>query len=81
MIGKASGNTAIELYWIDSLDDTSHIDTGISLTSSWQEIGPVDLSAITGSSWGGDLQKLWLEFGEGSLQPVDVRIGLIKLTK
>ena len=80
VIGKASRNIAIELYWIDSLDDTSHIDTGISLTSSWQEVGPVDLSGITGSTWGGDLKKLWIEFSGGNL-PVNVRIGRIKLTE
>ncbi len=80
LIGKASRDITIELYWIDSHGDTSHINPGISLTSSWQEIDPVDLSAILGSTWGGNLKKLWIEFNGGNL-PVSIRIGFIKLTE
>ncbi|MEA3267129.1 MAG: hypothetical protein U9P42_09355, partial [Candidatus Fermentibacteria bacterium] len=80
LAGRADHTLDIELHWIDSLGDTSYIETGVSLTSTWQETDPVDLSDISGSNWGGDVKKLWIEFGGTNLS-TDVRIGWIRLTE
>lgn len=78
LAGKASRTAGIEIHWIDSHNDTSYIDTGEELTSTWQEIGPVDLS---GAAWNSlSIKKLWFEFTGGNL-PATVRIGWIKLTE
>ncbi len=80
LAGRADRSLDIELHWIDSLGDTSYIETGVSLTSTWQETDPVDLSDISGSTWGGDVKKFWIEFGGTNLS-TDVRIGWIRLTE
>ena len=72
----------IVLHWIDASYDTSYIDTGIDLTSTWQEFDPVDLSGISGSTWSGDIRKVWFEFSRGSHSPAsNLRIGWIRLTE
>jgi len=78
LVGKVSRTVGIEIHWIDSHGNTSYIDTGEELTSTWQEIGPVDLS---GAAWDSlSIKKLWFEFTGGNL-PAAVRIGWIKLTE
>ncbi len=83
LAGKSTVSMDIELHWVDSHDDSSHIDTGENLTSAWREIGPIDLSAILGSTWGGDdVAELWIEFYSPThSSATDVRIGWIKLTE
>jgi len=80
LVGKATNSISIQVHWVDARDDTSYIDTGLDLTSTWNETNPVDLSSILGSDWEGSIKELWLEF-DGTNFETDIRIGWIKLTE
>ncbi len=80
LAGKATLSLDIELHWVDSDGNSNHIDIGEDLTPAWREIGPVDLSGITSSTWGGDVAELWIELIGGEVQS-NVGIGWIKLTE
>jgi len=81
LAGRADGQLSIRVYWEDSLGDTSYVDTGENLSQTWQEIGPVALDGIVGSSWGDDpVRKFWIDFGGGNV-PRSVRIGWVRLTE
>ncbi len=81
LAGKATNQPLdIILHWTDGKGTPGYIDTGINLTSSWQEFDPVDLSDISGSTWGDSIETLWLEFDGGNID-TDIRIGWIKLTE
>ena len=82
LAGMSEETVDIVLHWIDDSNNSHYIDTGEELTSTWREIDPVDLSGISGSTWGQDVKKFWLEFGRGSrTPPSNVRIGWIRLTE
>ena len=81
LAGRADGQLSIRVYWEDSHGDTSYVDTGQNLNQTWQEIGPVALDGIVGSSWGDDpMRKFWIGFGGGNI-PRSVRMGWVRLTE
>jgi hypothetical protein len=85
------------LWWIDSSGDTTSAVNNSSFdeigairngNTEWRECGPLDLSSVNGLNWSdADAVELWLSFRTGKPnppavpQPVDIRIGWIKLTE
>ncbi len=56
--------------------------------TEWREYGPLDLSSVSGLNWSdADAVELWLSFRTGKPnppavpQPLDIRIGWVKLTE
>ena len=81
LAGRSSVSADIEVHWIDDHDQQYQVDTGMNLTATARDVGPVDLSALS-NDWTGMVKKFWLEFtaGSGNLSS-DVRIGWIRLTE
>ncbi len=85
------------LWWIDSSGDTTsavnissfpEIEAIRNGNTEWREYGPLDLSSVSGLNWSdADAVELWLSFRTGkppvpvAPQPVDIRIGWVKLTE
>lgn len=80
LAGRSSVTAAIELHWINARDDTSSVALGDTLKATARDIGPIDVSGLTGSTWGGDIKKIWLELYGGNVES-SVRIGWVKLTE
>ncbi len=89
------GNGAVaHLWWIDSFGDTTSVNISNEIgairngNTEWREYGPLDLSSVSGLNWSdADAVELWLSFRTGKPnppavpQPVDIRIGWVKLTE
>ena len=84
------------LWWIDSHGDTTSVNISNESEigaiwngdTLWREYGPLDLSSVTGSNWSGEeAVEFWLSFRTGKPsapavpQPVEIRIGWVKLTE
>jgi hypothetical protein len=84
LAGMSETRTLITVHWIDSDNDTSYIalaDAADTLRSVAADLGPWDLSSLSGS-WTGDVKKFWLEFiSPNVVSLTDVRIGWVKLTE
>jgi len=81
LAAKAERSLDIEVHWIDEHSVEHYIDLGEDVTTTWSEIGPIDLQSLD-SEWDDeDATSFWLEFSCGSNLSTAVRIGWIKLTE
>ncbi|MCD6587530.1 MAG: hypothetical protein J7K88_03170 [Candidatus Fermentibacteraceae bacterium] len=81
LAAKAERSLDIEVHWIDEHSVEHYIDLGEDVTTTWSEIGPIDLQSLN-SEWDDeDATSFWLEFSCGSNLSTAVRIGWIKLTE
>jgi len=79
LAGYAEHSLSIEAHWMDSDSSGYFVDIQEDLGSTAADIGPVDLSSLSGN-WTGDVIAFWLEF-TGTNLATDVRIGWVKLTE
>jgi len=93
---SAAAGSVLHLWWVSSSGDTltanlsneSEIGAIINGTDQWKTYGPLDLSTVSGLGWSSEeATELWLSFRTGkpaapiAPQPVDIRIGWVKLTE
>ncbi|MCK5132368.1 MAG: hypothetical protein KAR40_09495 [Candidatus Sabulitectum sp.] len=86
----------LHLWWIDShgnthtanLSNESEIGALWNGTDRWKVYGPLDLSEVNNLGWSGErASEFWLSFRTGKPaapavpQPVDIRVGWVKLTE
>ncbi len=91
-----AAGSVLHLWWIDSAGDTltanlsneSEIGAIRNGTDQWKRYGPLDLSTVSGLGWvAEEASEFWLSFRTGKPaapevpQPVDIRIGWVKLTE
>jgi hypothetical protein len=81
LAGLADDTLDIIVGWMDMNSTVHRLDIGETLGPNWAEIGPVDLSELTGSAWtAANARRVWLELDSGDDDPVRVRLGWVKLT-
>ncbi len=85
LAGMSEIRTIITVHWLDSEEETGYIAlTGAAdtLRAVAADLGPWDLSSLSGRAWTGDIEKVWLEFtSPNAFSPSDIRIGWVKLTE
>jgi len=79
LAGYAEHSLSIEVHWMNSDSSGYFVDIQEDLGSTAADIGPVDLSSLSGN-WTGDAIAFWLEF-TGTNLATDVRIGCVRLTE
>lgn len=92
----ANAGAVAHLWWIDTHGDTTTVNISNESEigaiwngdTQWREYGPLDLSTVSGSGWSGEeAVEFWLSFRTGKPsapmvpEPVDIRIGWVKLTE
>lgn len=92
----AAAGAVAHLWWIDTHGDTTSVNISNESEigaiwngdTLWREYGPLDLSTVSRSGWSGEeAVEFWLSFRTGKPsapaipQPVDIRIGWVKLTE
>gem|GEM_PF-753429 len=93
---SGAAGSVLHLWWVSSSGDTltanlsneSEIGAIMNGTDQWKTYGPLDLSTVSGLGWNSEeATDLWLSFRTGKPpapmvpQPVDIRIGWVKLTE
>lgn len=77
---KAERALDVEVHWVDEHSTEHYVDLGEDITTTWTEIGPINIQDLD-SEWDDeDASSFWLEFS-GSNLATEVRIGWIKLTE
>ncbi len=71
----------VDVFWTDEHTNDHSVRLPDSLTASWSEMGPYDLSDLSDDWDDEDAKALWLEFSHGSSLPRDIRLGWIRLTE
>jgi hypothetical protein len=92
----SSAGAVVHLWWVDSHGDTTSVNISNESEigamwngdTLWREYGPLDLSTVSGSGWSGEeAVEFWLSFRTGKSsppiipEPVDIRLGWVKLTE